>query len=306
MVLHDKEILEIAFNTLRVKIQESTRQAMPAIESVVLIGSCVYPETTRKNSDIDLVLLVEDGFAGNFQEFKMNYRFPLDYPGNPAETPGIDALVYTVTSFKNEMAFGSLTRVFAILNAFRVLHSQNQLVEAILTLAEQRMQASVDLAKEELSQLSIDWELENLRNYYEVALSVLTSEKTSSDHLLVHLRLSEYLKELIIQFQRLVFASDIQQGRLNETLNRSIRNLLVFNNADGTRLLNPRKYYMDPRVIAFIRSMNAILSENNDLHLEIYSLFTEIDKAFVRQLNTSLSEKENKKPFYKLQKIAYL
>lgn len=299
--LSDQEIIDISENYLRGRIESLIGFEIPNLESVLIIGSAVVPETIRRKSDLDLIFVLDDVCTGISKQFKYGYQTALKNGCLP-----VDVLIYSVSSFDQELCWGSLTRTFAVLNAYKVLHSLNGKVEIILENAEERIRLSIEELKKHLASLDIAEEMKNLQNYFGIALSVLSSEKTRDNYLLVELRFIEFLKEMLIQYKQCLYASDIQSGLNNEQLNVCIRNFLIFRNYDGTRLLDPNKYYVDPRVFLLHNTLNEIIRTSKNQSECIQRIFAETNISFQRDVGYPLFIKNGIQEYFKAYKIKNL
>ena len=286
----NKELVSISHKYLKNKISNKLNIEIDSIHTIIKIGSCVYPITMRKKSDIDLVYFLEDKNLDCPKIFKAGYQTnSINYQQKVLTIP-IDVKLYSIASFREEMYHGSLTRAFAILNAFKIIYSKDNTIRKIISDAEKRIYLTVNLTKDNLKKLNIPDEMKNIENYFNDALSVLLSEKIKDNLILINLRLFEYLKDFIIQFQRILLAIDIQnQSNLNN-INAYIRNLIVFKNSDGTRLLDHKKYLLDSRVKTSLKDLNSIFMKSDSFSIQqlIASIFNCISSSFFKHTGYSL------------------
>ncbi|WP_139298258.1 hypothetical protein [Pedobacter hartonius] len=97
----------------------------------------------RKSSDLDLVVLVEDLLLNNPQDFLAHFMIShVEYNGEEINFP-MDIQIYTISSFRKEMYYGSLTRVFAVLNAFQIIYAEDDCAKQIIADADQRLNNTI-------------------------------------------------------------------------------------------------------------------------------------------------------------------
>lgn len=297
-MLSDQQIILISNNYLRNAVSLETNTAIDYIHTIMIIGSYCQPLTIRKNSDIDLIFILDDKYFENYNDFKINYSTNFIVYEDKQITLPIDIKAYSISSFRKEMYHGSLTRVFAITNAYRILCKENDSIEEILLDAEERLNICVKETKKTLSSLNTEYEISNLSNYFNDSLSNLLSEKLDSNTILVQLRFHEYLKDLLVQFQKILFSTDIKNIKNTFKLDECIKNFLIFKNIDGTRLIDFNKYFIDVRFKQLLDDLNAILSHKyggpyRNIINESYKC---IDNAFITYIGYSLA---NSKSHYK-------
>lgn len=284
LLLNDDFIVHLSENVLRQLIEMHSRKIIPELDAIIIIGSSVFKETRRKKSDLDLVFLIEDN--NNQELYKADYQLNRIPYENNLLAARFDIKIYTVNTFKKELYEDSLTKVFAILNAYKIIHSLSGAAEDIIATAAERMNENVLAARSHLEIIDIKTELLNLKNYFSEGREILLSEKISSNYTLLNLRLNEYLKDFLIQLQQLLFASDLQNKIGNTQLNSLVKNLLVFANNDGTRLLDENKYLIDARVNAVLEQLNLVLNANEDMSFKITESFNLINQAFLNYFAT--------------------
>lgn len=278
-IMSDEEIVAISRRSIFKRLRELLPSKIPPLTAVILIGSSVQPATRRTHSDFDLVFVVDNEPKCDDENIKINFqtRHSLDGTGSH----WFDIKVYTEKGFRLEMLFGSLTRLFAVLNAYKILWQQSNVAGNILVQGEARMQACIREACDQLAAIDIEKERIVISNYFTEALSALNSEKIRHNTILVQLRFFEFLKQFIVQFQRILFALKIQNGHHQEgSLDEYLKNLLVFNNWDGTRLLDENKYPIEPRVFQLMKKINHVLSGRLNWHQKIQKVFSILDYYF--------------------------
>jgi hypothetical protein len=289
-MLSDETIIDISTDYFKNVISKKLQLKIKSIHTIMLIGSCVQPLTMRKKSDIDLVFFLDDDYFDSPKNFKALYQTNVVKHNKKEINLAVDIKLYSLSSFQQEMYHDSLTRVFAILNAYKIIYSENSFVQDTLMDATERMDLSIQLGKEQLEKIDIVAEVENLENYFNDALSVLLSEKLKTNLALSYLRLYEYLKEFIVQYQRVLFAKDIQRNCNTKLMNEHIKNLLVFKNSDGTRLLDANKYVVDERVKILVANLHKALEKSGTISFDklVNSLFGCINDAFKKDIGYSI------------------
>lgn len=270
------------------------------IEAIILYGSNAQPETLRKGSDLDLKVIIKlDQFDDDFKYLYSNnqYRFGED-------TIEVELKYYTPESFRKELLFGSFTRLFALLNAYAVLDDQTGSATETIHHAQQRMDEIVAEVRLSLAQLDIPTEITNLKNYMSKSFDSLQSEKLRSNRLGLGLRLFEYSKHFIIQFERLSFAQQLQNDVDEPMLDTYIKNMLMFQQTDGNRLLDYRKYQMEDKIITLIDHTNHLIQSSEDLCDTVLLIYDYFDQLFYDTFKTPLLiDKDKKNEFFTFQTV---
>lgn len=305
MILSDNDLIYISQHSLKNKISEKLNITFDSFHTIMLIGSCVFPETMSDRSDLDIVLFLHDDVITHPGSFKAGVQTNTSGSTNGDNQLQVDAKIYTLSSFKNEMYHGSLTRVFAILNAFRIISAKNDYIINILSDAKERFDIYINLTIDQLAKIAIPNEISNLENYFRDARAKLDSGKIRTNYMLINLKLFEYLKEFIIQYQYILFAIDIQKNENQDKIREAIKNLLVFKNTDGTRLLDHTKYFVDKRIISFLSGINTILDEKRaiDYKTKINLIFNLMNAEFVKYTGSSLINNKSEYQYFSTIKI---
>lgn len=260
------------------------------IEAIILYGSNAQPETLRKGSDLDLKVIVRpDQFDDDFKYLYSNNQYQFG-----EELIEVEVKYYTPESFRKELLFGSFTRLFALLNAYAVLDDRTGFTTEIIEQAHHRMDEIVAEVRLSLAQLDIPAEITNLKNYMSKSYDSLRSEKLRSNRLGLGLRLFEYSKHFIVQFERLSFAQKLQNQEDDPILNTYVKNMLMFQQADGNRLLDYRKYKMEDKIITLIDNVNNLIQSSEDLCNTVLLIYDYFDQFFYDTFKTPLLIDENK------------
>ncbi|WP_158795504.1 hypothetical protein [Pedobacter sp. L105] len=258
----------------------------------------------RKSSDLDLVVLVEDVLLNNPQDFLAHFLIShVEYNGEEINFP-MDIQVYTISSFRKEMYYGSLTRVFAVLNAFQIIYAEDDCAKQIINDADQRLNNTIQFVINDIARLDIPQVMKNTEAYFNYAHLIILEEKIQQNSLLIYLQFSEYVKELLIQFQYVLFADDLQKNINSENMHVAVKNMTIFRNTDGTRLLNFNKYFVDQRVIKLLDDINKVLKNNQKVIVERFDLvFDIINDAFFTYTNYAIARKIERYKYFRILKF---
>ncbi|WP_139298259.1 hypothetical protein [Pedobacter hartonius] len=146
--------------------------------------------------------------------------------------------------------------------------------------------------------------MKNTEAYFNYAHSIILEEKIQQNSLLIYLQFSEYVKELLVQFQYVLFASDLQKNINSENIHVAVKNMTIFRNADGTRLLNFNKYFVDQRVIKLLDEINNVLKDNQKVMVERFDIvFGLINDAFFTYTDYVIARKTNRYEYYRILKF---
>lgn len=293
-MIDDTALIDLLQEYFCKKLAQKLDIPFESFHTIMLIGSSVQPETMSSKSDIDVVVFIEDHWAERPANFKAGMQTLYKNQRKKIKL-AVDIKIYTLCSFRNELYHDSLTRVFAILNAYRIIYSADNTVTEIIIDGNNRMNDCVELSIDHLKRMNVALEIKNLKNYFNNARSALQSERIRDNGLLLQLRLFEYMKEFIVQFQLICYAMDLKKGIQDHEIAPFVKNLMVFQNTDGTRLLDPGKYLLDSRVKELLTHINMeIFHSKPDLIAGINSLFDCINAAFIRQTGSPLlTDQEN-------------
>lgn len=261
------------------------------IEAIILYGSNAQPETMRKGSDLDLKIIFSlDQFDDEFKYLYSNNHYRIG-----DDIVEVELKYYTPESFRKEMLFGSFTRLFALLNAYSVLDDQTGKTSTVINQAHERMNEIISEVRMSLTQVDISKEITNLRNYMSKSYHSLLSEKLRSNRLGLGLRLFEYSKHFIVQYERLSFAQQLQNNVDDPMLDVYMKNILMFQQPDGNRLLDYRKYKMDSAITTLITTVNELIQSSEDLVNMPTSIYGFFDKIFHDTFGTPLLIDDRKK-----------
>jgi hypothetical protein len=270
------------------------------IEAIILYGSNAQPETMRKGSDLDLKIIVAlDQFDDEFKYLYSNNHYCIG-----DDMVEVELKYYTPESFRKEMLFGSFTRLFALLNAYSVLDDQTGNTTTVINQAHERMDEIISEVRISLTQVNISKEITNLRNYMSKSYHSLLSEKLRNNRLGLGLRLFEYSKHFIVQYERLSFAWQLQNNVDDPLLDVYMKNMLMFQQPDGNRLLDYRKYKMDSAIITLITTVNELIQSSEDLLNMPISIYGFFDEIFHDTFGTPLLiDDSNKNEFFTFQTV---
>lgn len=296
-IINDQVYIDIAKNITIDKAYTFFSKKEPKILSVILYGSSAQPTTRHKASDIDIIVIIEDSELPLQEKFKFCYQ-------NKVKTDLVDIKYYTEASFKKELYTGSFTRLFALLNAYRIIFDLNNQAKEIIKSAWVRMDTIVKKTEKDFALTDINQEAVTMQNYFSNIYNALNSEKLKDNELAINVSLFESCKLWLVQFQKLLFSKDLQSNPGLKIEKQLIMNLLLLNQTDGSRLLNYDKYMFDPRIKIIVEDINTTIKLSIPTRLKVSAIYNILNDNFVHYFSIVLLDiNKPDKAYYSFQKI---
>lgn len=208
-------------------------------ESIILIGSCAYPEFSRPDSDIDIIGIYNTQF-GSASSFSKIVKRP--------DNNILEIRVMGGDDFRDYILTCDLPKLFAFIRGYVVLKGDGRdntsdFIKIGISRYKTEAMRTASILK---SQVFTD-ELLNARLYLTDSFSYINDPRVQRNNLLKTLREAEIIKDFIIHYWKLLLIEDLQKLQnididVHEDLIREVGLFRVFNSIRGARIVDYEKY----------------------------------------------------------------
>lgn len=244
----DSTVVALAEQTVRARLHGEA-----SVKSIVIIGSHAYPEFARENSDLDM-LVIHDLHPGGPHSTLLQ-----QVPSNGPQSTIIGEIrMFSTEQFEDYILCCDVAKQFAFIRGYKIVADSDGFAEAAIQICVNRFWTDSLKAYGELRGLDIKAKSLTLQYQFTDAMHYISDPRLSRRGALIFLRLSEIVKDFIVQMWVIDFARKARCQEITgldkaSPLLDEVGLLRVFNEPHGARILDSEKYRV-PKVISAISS----------------------------------------------------